>query len=101
MFTIIGIKGDIREDSIEPRKPIMKVGIDSYCYHRFFGEIYPDQTDPLVRWTLQDFVDRAVELGVDGVSLESCFLESLEPGYLSEIKGVLEQHALEGVLACV
>ena len=22
----------------------MKVGIDSYCYHRYFGEIYPDQT---------------------------------------------------------
>ena len=21
----------------------MKVGIDSYCYHRFFGEVYPDQ----------------------------------------------------------
>jgi sugar phosphate isomerase/epimerase len=77
----------------------MKVGIDSYCYHRFFGEIYADQTDPLLRWTYQDFVNRAAELGVDGVSLESCFLESLEPGYLSEIQGVLEQHALESVLA--
>ena len=24
----------------------MKVGIDSYCYHRYFGEVYPDQQDP-------------------------------------------------------
>ena len=24
----------------------MKVGIDSYCYHRFFGEVYPDQKEP-------------------------------------------------------
>ena len=69
----------------------MKVGIDSYCYHRYFGEIYPDQTDPGVRWTFQDFVRRAAELGVDGVSLESCFFESLEPGYLAEIKAVLDE----------
>ncbi len=77
----------------------MKVGIDSYCYHRYFGEIYPDQTDPGVRWTFQDFVRRAVELGVAGVSLESCFFDSLEPGYLSEIKAVLDENALERVLA--
>ena len=64
----------------------MKVGIDSYCYHRYFGEIYPDQADPGVRWTFQDFVRRSAELEVDGVSLESCFFESLEPSYLSEIK---------------
>ena len=77
----------------------MKVGIDSYCYHRYFGEIYPDQQDPGVRWTFIDFVNRAAELGVDGVSLESCFFESLEPGYLSEMKGVLDDKKLERVLA--
>jgi 3-oxoisoapionate decarboxylase len=77
----------------------MKVGIDSYCYHRYFGEIYPDQTDPGVRWTFLDFVQRASDLGVDGVSLESCFFDSLEPAYLSEIKAVLDQKGLERVLA--
>jgi sugar phosphate isomerase/epimerase len=77
----------------------MKVGIDSYCYHRYFGEIYPDQSDPGFRWTFLDFVRRAVELEVDGVSLESCFFESLEPGYLSEIRGVLDDRKLERVLA--
>jgi hypothetical protein len=25
---------------------MMKVGIDSYCYHRFFGEVYPEQVAP-------------------------------------------------------
>jgi 3-oxoisoapionate decarboxylase len=77
----------------------MKVGIDSYCYHRYFGEVYPDQQDPGVRWSFQDFVWRAAELGVDGVSLESCFFESLEPGYLSDIKAVLDEQGLERVLA--
>ena len=28
----------------------MKVAIDSYCYHRYFGEIYPNlQADPGTR----------------------------------------------------
>jgi len=77
----------------------VQVGIDSYCYHRYFGEIYPDQTDPGTRWTLLDFVRRAAELGVDGVSLESCFFESLDAGYLAEIKAVLDQQGLDRVLA--
>ena len=77
----------------------MKIGIDSYCYHRYFGEVYPDQEDPGERWTFVDFVNRAADLGVEGVSLESCFFESLEAGYLSEIKAVLDEKGLERVLA--
>ena len=77
----------------------MRVGIDSYCYHRYFGEIYPDQEDPGVRWTFQDFVNRAAELGVDGVSLESCFFESLEPDYLAGIKAALDEKGMERVFA--
>jgi sugar phosphate isomerase/epimerase len=77
----------------------MKIGIDSYCYHRYFGEIYPDQPDPGVRWTFHDFVRRACELGVDDVSLESCFFQSLEPGYLSELGAVLDEKGLSRVLA--
>lgn len=53
----------------------MKIGIDSYSYHRFFGEWYADlQQDPGTRMTVFDFLDRAVVLGAEGVSLESCFL---------------------------
>jgi sugar phosphate isomerase/epimerase len=77
----------------------MNVGIDSYCYHRFFGEVYPDQKDPGIRWTFRDFARRAAELGVDGVSVESCFLESLEPGYLDEVRGILDEKKLDRVLA--
>lgn len=77
----------------------MKTGIDSYCYHRYFGEMYPDQTDPGKRWTFLDFVNRAVELRVDGVSLESCFFESFDKGCLAEMKAVLDAKKLERVLA--
>ncbi|TVS19995.1 MAG: hypothetical protein EA424_06215 [Planctomycetaceae bacterium] len=43
----------------------MKVGFDSYCYHRYFGEIYPDQTDPGIHGSFHDFVRRAGELEAD------------------------------------
>jgi len=46
----------------------MKIGIDSYCYHRFFGEVYPQQKAPRPM-SLEDFLRRARELEVDGVSL--------------------------------
>jgi 3-oxoisoapionate decarboxylase len=77
----------------------MKVGIDSYCYHRYFGEVYPDQTNPGIRWTFGDFVRRAGELAVEGVSLESCFFESLDSAYLADMKAVLDEKGLERVLA--
>jgi hypothetical protein len=69
----------------------MKVGIDSYCYHRFFGEVYPQQSDPGRRMTLEDFLRRARQLQVDGVSLESCFVTNKDPGYLREIKAMLDE----------
>ena len=69
----------------------MKVGIDSYCYHRFFGEVYPHQNQPAKQLTLEDFIKRAKELDVDGVSLESCFIPRFDKAYLSEIKGMLDE----------
>lgn len=77
----------------------MKIGIDSYCYHRFFGEVYEDQEPPEKQMTLEDFINRAHELGVDGVSLESCFIPRFDKEYLSEIKGMLDEYKLDRVYA--
>ena len=77
----------------------MKVGIDSYCYHRFFGEVYPQQKKPAKKMTLEGFIKRAKELKVDGVSLESCFISPLETGYLTEVKGMLDEYKLDRVFA--
>jgi sugar phosphate isomerase/epimerase len=77
----------------------MKIGIDSYCYHRYFGEVYPVQTAPDTTMTVEDFLDRTVGLGADGVSLESCFLPSRDPRYLSELCGRLDELKLERVYA--
>jgi 3-oxoisoapionate decarboxylase len=77
----------------------MKVGIDSYCYHRFFGEVYPHQNQPPKQLTLEDFIKRAKELDVDGVSLESCFIPRFDKAYLSEIKGMLDEFNFDRVYA--
>jgi len=78
---------------------IMKVGIDSYCYHRFFGEVYPQQEKPQKEMTLEDFLKRAKELDVDGVSLESCFIPRFDSEYLGEVKGMLDDYNLDRVFA--
>ena len=77
----------------------MKIGIDNYCYHRFMGEVYPDQKQPPRTMTMQDYLDRANELGVDGVSLESCFFPNFEKDYLAELKAKLDEHKLDRVFA--
>lgn len=49
----------------------MKVGVDSYCYHRFFGEVYPGlEEDPGFRMTLDDVVDAAAAAGAEALSVE-------------------------------
>jgi sugar phosphate isomerase/epimerase len=77
----------------------VKVGIDSYCYHRFFGEVYAQQVKPSKKLTLEDFIRRAAQLGVDGVSLESCFIDRFDKPYLSEVKGLLDELKLDRVFA--
>jgi len=77
----------------------MKVGIDSYCFHRYFGEIYDTQKDPGRRMTYEDFLRRAIELKVDGVSLETCFFESTDEDYFKKLKEIIDEGNLEVVVA--
>ena len=77
----------------------MKIGIDSYCYHRYFGEDSADQNNPAGRMDTGSFLRRAIELGVDGVSLETCYFESLDESYLKRLKEIIDRGNLEPVVA--
>jgi 3-oxoisoapionate decarboxylase len=77
----------------------MKVGIDSYCYHRFFGEVYPDQKPPAKNMTMQDFLKRAKEMNVDGVSLESCFFPTYDAAWFKDLKAQLDEYKFDRVYA--
>lgn len=78
----------------------MKLAIDSYCYHRYFGEWYEGlQADPGSRLSVWDFLDRAQAFKVQGVSLESCFVPFDEPGVVARLRSELDQRGLERVWA--
>jgi sugar phosphate isomerase/epimerase len=55
----------------------MNIGLDSYCFHRYFGEIYEGlQTDPGTRWRMEgEFLDFALEQDVGEIALEACFFD--------------------------
>ncbi|MFN8471098.1 MAG: sugar phosphate isomerase/epimerase family protein [Anaerolineae bacterium] len=79
----------------------MKVGIDSYCFHRYFGEVYPHQTPPPAQdaMTMEDFLSFAKTLEVDGVSLESCFFPSFDKEWLLDLKAQLDDAGFDRVYA--
>ena len=78
----------------------MQIGVDSYAYHRLLGEIRPGEDDPGERFPRGslDVVAEARALGVELVSLETCFLagpDELDVAALTE-----EAIGLQLVLAC-
>jgi sugar phosphate isomerase/epimerase len=77
----------------------MKVGIDSYSYHRYFGEVYANQQKPAKSMSYADFLRRAAALRVDGVSLETCFFESTDETYLKGLKEIIDWAGLEAIVA--
>jgi sugar phosphate isomerase/epimerase len=77
----------------------MKVGIDSYCFHRWFGEVYAGQPQPPRLMTMEDFLTFAKEVGVDGVSLESCFFPSTDAGWFGSLKAQLDDYGFDRVYA--
>jgi hypothetical protein len=77
----------------------MKVGIDSYCYHRFLGDVYPEQQPPAAPLTMDRVIDRAHEMGCEGISLESCFFPSFDPGYLADVRARLDAYSFDRVYA--
>ena len=78
----------------------MKPGIDTYCFHRFFGDWYPGlQRDPGARMTPWQVLDRCAALGVAGVSLESCYLPRDDPGFAPRLRERLAALALDCVWA--
>ena len=79
----------------------MKVGIDSYCFHRYFGEIQARdaEEDPGKRWTAFDLIAYARTVHADGLSLETCYMNALDRGFTRELRAALDEAGMERVLA--
>lgn len=78
----------------------MNVGIDSYCSHRYFGEIYEGlQADPGVRWRMEsEFLDFSLAQDVGEIALEACFFDALDDGLCAEIRTRLDETGVDRVL---
>lgn len=77
----------------------MLVGIDSYSFHRYFGEVYDTQTKPGTRWDMKDdFVPFAISLDVDEVALETLFFPAFDDDYCAAIKDRLDEANLRRVI---
>ncbi|GBD35293.1 hypothetical protein HRbin36_00403 [bacterium HR36] len=78
----------------------MKLAIDSYCYHRYFGEYYEGlQEDIKERRTVWDILRRARGLGCRGISLEACYLPAEEAKFREALREELHRLQLELVWA--
>lgn len=76
----------------------MRVGVDTYSFHRFLGEVYPHQSTPPPMDYLS-VVERVLEMGVDGVFIETCFLEEDERRQLRTIRSLVRNSGVEALLA--
>jgi sugar phosphate isomerase/epimerase len=78
----------------------MKVAIDSYCYHRYFGEVYPDlEQPPEQRMTVEDFLGRANAHAVQGVSIEHFMLADTTPQRVRQLRELVDASGFELVWA--
>lgn len=73
----------------------MKVGVSSYCFHRFFGDVYEGlQKSPEKKIDLREFIDICSNMRVDSVSIEENYLGSKASSYLGDIKRQLDAYGL-------
>jgi sugar phosphate isomerase/epimerase len=78
----------------------MKPAVDSYCWHRQFGDWYPEiQHDPGIRVSIWDVIARVKALGLAGISLEACYLPPLDPVTVARLRDTLAEAGLEPVWA--
>jgi 3-oxoisoapionate decarboxylase len=77
----------------------MKLGIDSYCFHRMFGDCRGSEAAAPRRFPqgALDVIDVAARIGAESVSLQTCFLDPPTPESASTLRAALGE--LEPVVA--
>lgn len=72
-----------KKSSENAEKPKLKLGLFSYSYHLAFGR-HADYK-PTVKMDLFQFMDRAKEMGFDGIQIDITHLESHDSAYLAKL----------------
>lgn len=78
----------------------MKIALDSYFYHRHFGEAYPDiETEPKNKLDFWQCIHEAISFGIDGISIESFMLPNPNDNDICKLNNILDTHHIELVWA--
>jgi len=62
----------------------MKIGLDQFSFHRFYGDVFPWEVDPGRRWGLEEFLTFAREHHINLVGLHTHYLTPSEIEQLGE-----------------
>jgi 3-oxoisoapionate decarboxylase len=76
-----------------------RIGIDSFSFHRWFGETNQWEKPVEERWTTLDLLDHAVPLGIEALSLQTVHLRDSSAPNLSCISRQLTDMGAECILA--
>ena len=56
----------------------IRIGVNQFSFHRYYGEILRRETDPQERWDLNAFLDKVEPLDLDAISLQTIYLQEAE-----------------------
>lgn len=76
----------------------MLIGVDTYSYHRFFGELRNGEVPVGARWDHADLLAEVNRGNVDVASVETCFLPALDDETLNLTARTLAGAGVEFVL---
>ena len=73
--------------------------IDSYSWHRAFGQHYPGLEQPAPPMTLEAMIELAAGLGAKGLAIENCFFPQADKGWAQRTRDLLAEAGLSPVWA--
>lgn len=79
--------------------PLFSIGVDSYSYHRFFGEVRAGEARAAETWTCADLLDRVLGPSVEVLSLETCHVAEISLEEIQPIADVCTVRNTDLVLA--
>jgi 3-oxoisoapionate decarboxylase len=97
-----GSAGPLGADPYQPRGPRrrqVQIGLDSFSFHRWFGEANEWEWPLDERWTTHELLDHVETLGVDVLSLQTIHLDDRSPASLTRLGRELAAAGLECILA--
>jgi sugar phosphate isomerase/epimerase len=82
-----------------PGDPAPRVGVDTFSYHRWFGETNRWEEPAPARWTIRDTITEARRVGAEVLSIQTIHLDEGDRESLESLRAELAGAGLEPILA--